>query len=66
MPKVYIGDGAYVEQDADGTVTLTTENGHVVTNRVVLEPVVLIDFLSFLLRHSSIVRTWVKVSSQID
>lgn len=35
--KQYVGDGVYVELDAQGIV-LTTENGEETTNRIVLEP----------------------------
>lgn len=41
MAKVYIGDGVYMEVDDWGTVLLTTENGMIVTNRIVLETEVL-------------------------
>ena len=39
--KRYIGDGVYVEHNGFGIV-LTTENGIEVTNRIVLEPEVVV------------------------
>jgi len=36
MPKVYLGDGCYVDWDGYALV-LTTENGISTTNRIVLE-----------------------------
>lgn len=45
--KRYIGDGAYI--DFDGyAVVLTTEDGILVQNRVVLEPEVLMQFEAYL------------------
>jgi hypothetical protein len=38
--KQYLGDGVYLTQEGLG-VTLTTENGIEITNRIVLEPEVL-------------------------
>lgn len=35
--KQYLGDGVYATVDEQG-LTLTTENGEEVTNRIVLEP----------------------------
>lgn len=35
--RIYLGDGVYAEFDGD-SITLTTENGISVTNRIVLEP----------------------------
>ncbi len=40
----YVGDGAYVYLDAEGCVVLYTSNGIRETNRVVLEPEVLLSF----------------------
>ncbi len=37
MNKSYIGDGCYAEWDGYG-ITLTTENGISVTNKIFLEP----------------------------
>ncbi len=34
----YLGDGCYVERDADGCVVLTTSDGINTTNRIVLDP----------------------------
>lgn len=46
--KKYIGDGCYVESwHEPGSFVLTTEDGLRVTNRVVLEPEVLWEFLQF-------------------
>lgn len=45
--KSYLGDGAYAEWDGLG-LTLTAENGIRATDRVVLEPSVLIELLRFL------------------
>lgn len=36
--KKYLGDGAYLDWQPDGTLILTTENGIQTTNRIVLEP----------------------------
>jgi hypothetical protein len=38
--KQYLGDGAYVEFDGH-RIVLTTEDGVSVTNRIVLEPLVI-------------------------
>jgi hypothetical protein len=37
MPKEYLGDGAYIDNDGFGLI-LTTENGISVTNSIYLEP----------------------------
>lgn len=50
MNKQYIGDGVYVEYNADYSVTLTTEDGIKVTNEIVLEAEVL-DNLNRYLQH---------------
>lgn len=36
--KQYIGDAVYADIEADGSITLTTESGINITNRIVLEP----------------------------
>jgi hypothetical protein len=43
----YIGDGAYVRMD-DDRVVIFTSNGLGTTNRVVLEPDVLVSLIQFL------------------
>jgi hypothetical protein len=35
--KAYVGDGVYAQYDG-WDLTLTTENGHAVTNQILLEP----------------------------
>jgi hypothetical protein len=45
--KVYLGDGAYVQWDGFGVV-LTAENGIEATDRVVLEPEVLGELVTYL------------------
>jgi hypothetical protein len=50
--KEYLGDGVYVDFDDFGCLTLTTEDGVSVTNRIFLEPEVLEAFLAYLKRHS--------------
>ncbi len=37
IPKAYIGDGIYAEDDGF-SIVLTTDNGQEVTNRIVIEP----------------------------
>lgn len=46
MAKRYLGDGVYVDIDALGVV-LTTENGLAETNRIVLDPDVLVQFFRY-------------------
>ncbi len=53
--KRYIGDAVYVEQGPYG-IELTTENGIEVTNRIVLEPSVTIQFEAWLLDLREAVR----------
>ncbi len=50
--KVYLGDGAYAEFDEFGDLVLTTEDGIRTTNRVVLEPGVLVTLLRELLQRN--------------
>lgn len=50
MRKVYLGDGVYMTIDEHNNVILTTENGLQETNRIVLEPEVLTQFL-YALEH---------------
>ena len=45
--KAYIGDSVYVDIDADRGIVLTTENGFGPTNRIVLEPDVLLSFIVY-------------------
>lgn len=45
--RAYIGDGVYVDIDPDLGIVLTTENGIEVTNRIVLEPDVLLSFVVY-------------------
>ena len=42
MHKTYLGDSVYAEFDEGGRIVLTTENGGPPSNRIVLEPDVLI------------------------
>ena len=37
-PKVYLGDGVFVQSDSLGRVILSTEDGMEITNRIYLEP----------------------------
>jgi hypothetical protein len=48
--KRYLGDAVYAEQDSNGLsrVVLTTEDGEKVTNRIVLEPEVLVSLIEFI------------------
>lgn len=39
--KTYLGDGVYASIDDHGTVTLETDTGLAITNRIVLEPEVM-------------------------
>lgn len=50
MSKVYIGDGAYAEFDGFG-VALTAENGTSVTDRVYLEPEVIVSLMKMLAQN---------------
>jgi hypothetical protein len=45
--KTYLGDGVYAEI-GHGELILTTENGISVTNRIVLEPEVVVNLLTVL------------------
>lgn len=39
IEKDYMGDGVYIEQeDLDGSIVLTTENGIDITNSIYIEP----------------------------
>lgn len=49
MHKTYLGDAVYVEVDDQGLV-LTTENGISVTNRIVLEPDVVVQLERYIAR----------------
>jgi hypothetical protein len=42
LDKRYLGDGVYADYDGYGVV-LTTENGITTTNRIVLEPEIIIE-----------------------
>lgn len=42
MNKIYLGDAVYAEVDELGDLVLTTEDGIRATNRIVLEPSVLL------------------------
>jgi len=48
--KEYLGDGVYAEMDRYGSLVLTTEDGIRATNRIVLEPEVLIALSEYLER----------------
>lgn len=39
--KTYLGDGVYASIDDHGVVTLETDTGLAITNRIVLEPEVM-------------------------
>ena len=47
MSKRYLGDGVYAQIEDYGDLILTTEDGVRVTNRIVLEPAVLLSLLKF-------------------
>jgi hypothetical protein len=47
VKKVYLGDGVYAEYDGYNVI-LTTENGISITNRIVLEPEVIVMLQSIL------------------
>ena len=47
MSKRYLGDGVYAQIEDYGVLILTTEDGVRVTNRIVLEPAVLLSLLKF-------------------
>lgn len=49
--KDYLGDGVYVEEDMFGSITLTTENGILVTNKICIEPAVEQAFLNYLTKR---------------
>ena len=44
----YLGDGAYIEEDAAGRIVLFTHNGYSRTNNIVLEDEVLLSLKQFL------------------
>ena len=44
MKKTYLGDGVYVTVSDDWFVVLTTENGVSTTNRIYMEPDVVLAF----------------------
>lgn len=50
--KHYVGDGVYVDFEAWPDVTVTTENGVAVQNRVVLEPEVYASLVMLARRKS--------------
>ena len=49
LPKDYIGDSVYI-QDTGFGVILTTENGAEPSNRIEMEPEVVIGFLRYIER----------------
>lgn len=49
LPKDYIGDSVYIEDNGYG-VTLTTENGFGPSNTVIMEPSVIHAFQNYLER----------------
>ena len=53
MDKSYLGDNVYAEIDADGVITLTTENGLGPSNVIVLEPEVYRALVSYVDRSRS-------------
>jgi hypothetical protein len=59
FPKAYLGDGVYAEANQYGAIVLTTENGIATTNRIMLEPEVLVTFERWL----RACREWAKVEA---
>jgi hypothetical protein len=49
--KTYLGDAVYAELDRYGDLVLTTEDGIQETNRIVLEPEVLLNLEQYLERE---------------
>ena len=45
--KMYLGDGVYAKERADGAFVLTTENGLHITNAIVLEEPVFLNLVAF-------------------
>lgn len=45
--KAYLGDAVYADHDGFGLI-LTTEDGYSVTNRIVLEPEVVMSLMEYL------------------
>jgi len=54
MFKTYLGDYVYAELDKQHELVLTTENGIEVTNRIVLGPDELLEFLAFLRKRGEL------------
>ena len=48
--KVYLGDGVYIDVDDWNSIILTTENGIEATNRIVLEPSLIINLMDYITR----------------
>ena len=48
--KEYLGDGVYIDMCGNGSLMLTTENGHTITNTIILEPEVVAAFEDYLRR----------------
>ena len=49
----YLGDGVYASVDELGRFALMTENGIRTTNRIILEPEVLEEFMDYVERERS-------------
>lgn len=45
--KRYLGDGVFVSARDNGDLVLTTENGMIATNRIVLEPKVALQLAEY-------------------
>ena len=50
IPKAYLGDAVYIEEDGYGGVILTTENGIEIQNTIYMEPFVIEAMLRYLER----------------
>lgn len=51
MDKDYLGDGVYAEHDGRGMLTVTTEDGISVKDRIFVEPEVLAALIGYARRH---------------
>ena len=49
--KIYVGDSVYAEVEENRNLKLTTEDGIVVSNTIIMEPSVLDNLMRFLERH---------------
>jgi len=48
MPKQYLGDSVYVDENPVGQLVLTTDNGHGASNTIYFEPEVLAALLVYI------------------